>query len=132
MKSFGPASELERKSGRRTCSIACRARNRIEQGKQQKSGQKTADMGLPGDADALRANRNRSEAKYDIDAKPDREKGKHAAIPQGLQQWLRGHLGGSDRVAAVKGEKTAAHEGKANRGRHGAGDRGGGTDHRGQ
>src|ERR1700684_2984359 len=77
------------------CSMGCSARDRIEQRKQQKTGQKTADMRLPGDADAFHADRNRSDAENDVDAEPDGEKGEHAAVAQGTPQRLRRHFCGS-------------------------------------
>ena len=58
------------------------ARNRIEQRKQQQAGEKSADMRLPGDARAVGADRDRSDAEDDVDAEPDREKTEHARIAQ--------------------------------------------------
>src|ERR1700743_1739321 len=98
MKSCHPASDAQGKSKlvasdlivrRRIRSMRHCARNRIEQGKQQKSGKKTANMCLPCDACAVRTDRDRCRAKNDVDAEPDGEKGEHAAVPQGLPQRLR-------------------------------------------
>ena len=57
-----------------------RPRHRIEQRKQHQAGEKSADMRLPGDAGAVGADRNRSDAEDDVDAEPDRQKPQHARL----------------------------------------------------
>src|ERR1700743_3890686 len=112
MKSRGLASDEQNTltkieavvSGRRIGSIGRCMGNGIEQGKQQQPGEKTADMRLPGHADALCADCDRSDAENDVDAKPDGEKRKHTAIAQYAQQWLRRHPGGGIGITAVKGK----------------------------
>src|SRR5579864_1144875 len=139
MKSRRPASEAHENQTRsclmvrrRVCNTACCARNRVEQRKQQKTGQKTADMRLPGDADAFHPDCERPDAKNDIDAEPDREKGDHPAVAERPPQRLRRHFCGSVCVSAAEGEETAPHEGKTDAGSHGARDGGGSADHRGK
>src|SRR3984957_9641476 len=99
--------------GGRTRSMGCRARDRIEQREQQQAGEKAADMRLPGDAGAVRADGDRSDAEDDVDAEPDAKKTQHPSVAQRARQWQRRHLCGSLRIAATKRQKTAAHEGKA-------------------
>ena len=87
-------------------------------------------MRLPCDARAIGADRNRSDPEDDVDAEPDREKCQHARIAQGAPQRQRGHLRCRVRIAAAKRQKTALHEGEPDCGRHRAGHRRGGADHR--
>src|SRR6185437_5947027 len=114
----------------RICNIGRPARNRIEQGKQEKTCHKSADMRFPGDVGALHADPNRSNAEDEIDAKPDDEEGNHAAITQRLPEGLRGYLGGTVRIASAEREEAAPHEREADAGCHGAGNGGGSADHR--
>ena len=46
-------------------------------------------MRLPGDAVAVGADRDRSNAEDDVDAEPDREKAEHARVAKGAQQRKR-------------------------------------------
>src|SRR5579872_1279724 len=94
----------------RICNIGWRARNRIEQRKQEKTRHKTADMRFPGDVGAFHADPDRSNAENEVHAEPDDEEGDHAAIAQRLPEGLRGHLGGAVRIAPAERKKTAAHE----------------------
>src|SRR5580700_11640080 len=99
----------------RICSMRRRARNRIEQGKQQQTSKKPADMRLPGDAGAVRADGDRSDAEDDVDAEPDAEKPKHAPVAQRTHQRQRRYLCGGIRIAATERQEAASHEGKADR-----------------
>src|SRR5476649_2079327 len=58
---------------RRICSIGSGARDWVEQRKQQQAREKSADMGLPGDAGAICANCDRADAEDDVDAEPDKD-----------------------------------------------------------
>src|SRR6266446_6112638 len=78
-----PQAALLRRIGQRTCSIAASARDRIEQRKQQEASDETADMRLPGNAGAIGADRNRSDAEDDVDAEPDCEKSQYTRVAQG-------------------------------------------------
>src|SRR6516165_5126359 len=99
---------------RRICSMGRRARNRIEQRKQQQTREKSANMRLPGDAGAISADRDRSEPEDDVDTEPDSEKTEHASVPQSARERQRGHLRCGFRVAAIEGQEAAAHESKSN------------------
>src|SRR4030081_3735614 len=92
--------------GGRTRSMGCRARDGIEQRKQQQSGEKAADMRLPGDAGTIRADGDRSDAKDDVDAEPYAEKTQHPSVAQRMGQRQRRHLCGSLRIAAAERQKT--------------------------
>ena len=59
-----------------------RPRYGIEQREQQQSRKEPANMGLPCDALRTGANRNRAEARHDIEAKPDRKEAKYARALQ--------------------------------------------------
>ena len=49
-------------------------------------------MRLPGDAGAIRADRNRSDAEDDVDAEPDAKKTQHPRVLQGAAKRQRGNL----------------------------------------
>src|SRR5258708_17653743 len=76
---------------RRICNMLRCPRYRIEQREQHQAGEKSADMRLPGDAGALRTDRNRTDPEDDVDAEPDRKKSKHARVAQRLGQGQRGN-----------------------------------------
>ena len=52
--------------------------HRIEPGKQQQAGEKSADMRLPRHRLIVTADRQRDEPEHDVHAEPDDEKQKHA------------------------------------------------------
>ena len=87
-------------------------------------------MRLPGDAGAVGADRDRSDAEDDVDAEPDAEKAQHARVAQRARQRKRRHLRRGVGVAAAERQEAALHEGKADRGRHRAGHRRRSADHR--
>src|SRR5258708_30797455 len=107
-----------------------RRRQGAEQENRQRAGETPADMRLPGDAAAVGADRNRSEAENDVDAEPDAEESEHAGVAQRMGKRQRWNFRRFIRIAAAEGEEASLDEGKANGGRHGAGYRGRGADHR--
>src|SRR6202051_2742232 len=80
------SAAVRRVGRRRIRSIFRGARYWVEQRKQHQARQETADMRLPGDAGAVGADRDRSDAEDDVDAEPDCEKAQHAAVAQGVRK----------------------------------------------
>src|ERR1700722_5704023 len=124
MKSRFAASEgsaAVRQIGRRRICSMGGARDRGEQRKTQKAGEKTANMRLPGAAGAGGADRNRSDAEDNVDGEPDAEKSQPPAVAQGAHQRQRRHPGRGIGVAAAERQEAAFRKSKTDPGPHGAG-----------